>query len=128
MPAGEWLFREGEEGDALYVIRAGRLEVVAGDGDGSVMRVLGRGAALGELALLTSSPRSASARAARDTDLIAIDRDDFQRLLEEAPEVSLALTRTLGAQLRDSVGVMPQSRGRAGDHRPRPPRRRPAGH
>jgi NTE family protein len=111
VPAGEWLFREGEEGDALFVIRAGRLEVVGGDGDGSVMRVLGRGAALGELALITSSPRSASARAARDTDLIAIDRDDFQRLLAEAPEVSLALTKTLGAQLRDSVGVMPQSRG-----------------
>ena len=111
VPAGEWLFREGDEGDALYVIRAGRLEVVAGDGDGSVMRVLGRGAALGELALLTSSPRSASARAARDTDLIAIDREDFQQLLEEAPEVALALTRTLGAQLRDSVGVIPQARG-----------------
>jgi NTE family protein len=111
VPAGDWLFRAGDEGDALYVIRAGRLEVVGGDGEGTVMRVLGRGAALGELALLTSSPRSASARAARDTDLIVIDRDDFQRLLEDAPEVSLALTRTLGAQLRDSVGLMSQTRG-----------------
>ena len=110
VPAGEWLFREGDQGDALYVIRAGRLEVVGGDGSGPVMRVLGRGDALGELALLTSSPRSASARAARDTDLVAIDRDDFERLLEETPEVSLALTRTLGAQLRESVGVRPRSR------------------
>ncbi|HKH23495.1 MAG TPA: DHA2 family efflux MFS transporter permease subunit [Solirubrobacterales bacterium] len=108
LTAGEWLFREGEEGDALFVIRAGRLEIVSGEG--SVMRVLGRGAALGELALITSSPRSASARAARDTDLIAIDRDEFQDLLKRAPEVSLALTQTLGMQLRDSVGVMPQSR------------------
>jgi NTE family protein len=108
--AGDWLFREGDEGNALYVIRAGRLEVVGGEGEGKVMRVLGRGDALGELALLTSSPRSASARAARDTDLIAIDRDDFERLLEEAPEVSLALTKTLGAQLRESVGVRPPSR------------------
>jgi NTE family protein len=111
LAAGDWLFHEGDEGDALYVIRAGRLEVIAGHGDGSVMRVLGRGAALGELALLTSSPRSASARATRDTDLIAIEREHFQRLLEEAPEVALALTRTLGAQLRDSVGVTPRSRG-----------------
>ena len=99
----------------MYVIRAGRLEVVA-DGaddqsaDGAVIRVLGRGAALGELALLTSSPRSASVRAARDSDLIAIARPDFERLLAEEPEVSLALTRALGAQLRDSVGVLPQSR------------------
>jgi NTE family protein len=111
VPTGEWLFRAGDEGDALYVIRAGRLEVVAGDREGKVVRVLARGAALGELALLTSSPRSASVRAARDTDLIVIDRDHFQRLLEDAPEVSLALTRTLGDQLRDSVGVMSQTRG-----------------
>ncbi len=108
LEAGEWLFREGEEGDALFVIRAGRLEILSGEGQ--VMRVLGRGAALGELALITSSPRSASARAARDTDLIAIDRDEFQKLLKRSPEVSLALTQTLGMQLRDSVGVMPQSR------------------
>jgi NTE family protein len=108
LPAGEYLFREGEEGNALFVIRAGRLEIVSGEG--KVMRVLGRGAALGELALITSSPRSASARAARDTDLVAIDRDAFQALLQRSPEVSLALTQTLGMQLRDSVGVMPQSR------------------
>jgi NTE family protein len=110
LTAGEWLFRQGDEGDALYVIRAGRLEILGGGGDGVVMRVLGRGAALGELALLTSSPRSASVRAARDTDLIAIDRPDFERLLEAEPEVSLALTRTLGAQLRESRGVLPQTR------------------
>jgi predicted acylesterase/phospholipase RssA/CRP-like cAMP-binding protein len=108
LEAGEWLFREGEEGDALFVIRAGRLEIVSSEG--KVMRVLGRGAALGELALITSSPRSASVRAARETDLIAIDRDEFQDLLRRSPEVSLALTQTLGMQLRESVGVMPQSR------------------
>jgi predicted acylesterase/phospholipase RssA len=107
--AGEWLFRAGDPGDALYLIRAGRLEVLA-EGDGSVMRVLGRGAALGELALLSDEPRSASVRAARDSDLIAIDRADFTQLLEAEHEVSLALTRTLGDQLRDSVGVLPQSR------------------
>jgi EmrB/QacA subfamily drug resistance transporter len=112
LAAGEWLFRAGQEGDALFVIRAGRLEVLAEDdgGGADVIRILGRGAALGELALLTSSPRSASVRAARDTDLIAIDRLDFERLLEAEPEVSLALTRALGAQLRDSRGVLPQTR------------------
>ncbi len=107
--AGEWLFRAGDDADALYVVRAGRLEVVGGE-DERVMRVLGRGAALGELALLTSMPRSASVRAARDSDLIAIGREDFERLLAEEPGVSLALTRALGAQLRESVGTLPQSR------------------
>ncbi len=107
--AGEWLFHAGEDADALFVVRAGRLDVVA-EGDGALIRVLGRGAALGELALLTSMPRSASVRAARDSDLIAIAREDFERLLAEQPSVSLALTRALGEQLRDSVGTFPQSR------------------
>jgi len=106
--AGEWLFRQGDEADALFVIRAGRLEVVGENG--SVMRVLGRGAALGELGLLTSMPRSASVRAARDSDLIVIDRDHFDKLLAEQPKVSMAMTRALGAQLRESVGSLPQSR------------------
>jgi EmrB/QacA subfamily drug resistance transporter len=114
LPAGAWLFRRGDPGDALYVVRAGRLEVVLDDeahgdagGDGrrateGAVRVIGRGDAVGELALLTTSPRSASVRAARDSELIAIDRDEFQRLLHDGPELALALTRVLGEQLRAS--------------------------
>ena len=109
LSAGEWLFREGEEADTLYVVRAGRLEVV-NEADGKTIRVLGRGAALGELALLTAMPRSASVRAARDSVLVSIDRIEFDRLLEQEPKVAVALTRELGSQLRDSVGPSAQSR------------------
>jgi NTE family protein len=108
--AGEWLFRQGDDGDAMYVVRAGRLEILReDDGDTSVM-VLGRGAALGELSLLTSSPRSASVRAARASDLIAIDREDFQRQLQAAPELALAMTRVLGEHLRASRPAAPEVR------------------
>ena len=100
--AGEWLFRQGDEGDAMYVVRAGRLEVVKEDDGPADVVELGRGAAVGELALLTSSPRSASVRAARDSDLIAIDREDFQRLLRAAPELPLAMIGVLGEHLRAS--------------------------
>jgi CRP-like cAMP-binding protein len=96
VPAGAWLFRQGDPGDATYVVRAGRMEVV--DAAGGVLRVLGRGAALGELSLLTSSPRSASVRAARDSELIAIGHADFQELLRTSPPTALALTRVLGEQ------------------------------
>ena len=64
LSAGQWLYREHEPADAMYVVRAGRLEVVD-EAAGAVIRELGRGDALGELALLTDSPRSASVRAAR---------------------------------------------------------------
>lgn len=112
LKAGEWLFREGDEANCLFVVRAGRLEVVNERADGSVLRVLGRGSALGELALLTSSPRSASVRAARDSDLIVIDREPFARMLEQTPEAALALSRVLAEQLRASRGMIATARPR----------------
>ncbi len=112
--AGDWLFREGEDATFLFVVRAGRLEVVAEQPPEALLRVLGRGDALGELALLTSSPRSASVRAARDSDLIAIDREPFERLLDEAPELSRGVARALAAQLRVSRGAAEVARPRPG--------------
>jgi EmrB/QacA subfamily drug resistance transporter len=109
LEAGQWLFREHEPGDAMYVVCAGRLEVVDEAAD-AVIRELGRGDALGELALLTNSPRSASVRAARATDVIAVDRADFEELLHSSPALSLALNRSLGRQLRDTRAPPPTAR------------------
>ena len=54
--AGDWLFREGDPGDALYVLRSGRLEIVhEAGGNQIVIRTLPSGGVLGELALLTRS-------------------------------------------------------------------------
>src|SRR6202035_4129531 len=72
--ADEWLFRAGDPAQDMYIVRAGRLEVVD-DVAGAVIRELGRGDGLGELALLTGEPRSASVRAARATDLVAVGRN-----------------------------------------------------
>lgn len=66
LAAGEWLMREGEPGDAMYVIKTGKLEVFVG---GSLTRHLGRGGAVGELALLYHTPRSASVKV-RETQSI----------------------------------------------------------
>jgi predicted acylesterase/phospholipase RssA/CRP-like cAMP-binding protein len=109
--SGEWLFREGDPGDGMYVVRAGRLEVID-ESAGKVIRELGRGDALGELALITASPRSASVRAARATDLLAVDRDDFEELLTTAPALPIALTRALGQQLRDTRAPISTARPR----------------
>lgn len=73
VPAGEWLFRLGDPADAMYVLESGRVEVLGGEeprsGGGAVLRVLGPGSSLGEVAVLTRSTRSASARTRRDTVL-----------------------------------------------------------
>ncbi len=107
--AGEWLFHEGDEADSLYVIRSGRLDVIA-EGRDAVIRVLGRGAVLGELALLTRSQRSASVRAARDSSLLRIDRDRFEELLDASPAISRELNRVLGEQLASTAVDLGQPR------------------
>ena len=63
-------------------------------------------------ALLTASPRSASVRAARAADVIAIERAEFEELLHGSPALSLALNRSLGRQLRDTRAPAPTARPR----------------
>jgi predicted acylesterase/phospholipase RssA/CRP-like cAMP-binding protein/MFS family permease len=77
--AGEWLFHAGDPGDALYVVQRGRLRVLQG---GVVLRELTRGAALGELGLLTQSSRSADVLAVRDTTLLRLSKRRFDAVVD----------------------------------------------
>jgi len=104
--AGDWLFREGDACDGLYVLGAGRLEVVREAGDAEVvMRSLRPGAVLGELAILTGSKRSASVRARRDCVLLKVSSDAFLELVEQDSRFAADLTRTLATQLQASRAV-----------------------
>jgi NTE family protein len=106
LDAREWLFRKGDPADACFVVASGRLQVVLEtDGEERVVRVLGPGAALGELALLTGAPRSASVRALRDTRLVEIDAERFAARLEHDPAFAAALARELARQLQASGGL-----------------------
>jgi NTE family protein len=97
--AGDWLFRRGDDGDSLYLIRSGQLEVVDEGPPETVIRLLRRGSVLGELALLTRQTRSASVRARRDSRLLELGRDRFEYLISEASGFAIGLTRAMGAQL-----------------------------
>src|SRR5947199_7475626 len=70
--AGEWIFRQGDVADRMYIVRSGRVEVIAEEHGEDLIRVLRRGGVLGELALLREGSRSASARARRDTELLEL--------------------------------------------------------
>jgi NTE family protein len=103
--AGDWLFREGEVGERLYVLRTGRLQVLREvDGEEIPIRNLSPGAVLGELAVLTDAPRSASVRARRDSGLLGLSSDAFFELLDDV-EFARALTRVLANQLQASRAV-----------------------
>jgi predicted acylesterase/phospholipase RssA/CRP-like cAMP-binding protein len=93
--AGDPVFRQGDVADAMYIVESGRVEVVdEADGPpGVVLRSLGPGSSIGEIALLTGSRRSASVRARRDSVLLRLDVAGFEALLRGRPELTLALTR-----------------------------------
>ncbi|MCW3030708.1 MAG: rane protein, partial [Solirubrobacterales bacterium] len=112
VPRGEWLFREGDSPDGVYVVRLGHLEVVHDGPQPETINTLTRGAVLGELALLNGSARSASVRALRDSELLKIDKHGFDELLRSRPELALALTRVLSAQLQASRAIPVARRAR----------------
>jgi NTE family protein len=103
---GEYLFRGGDIADRLFVVRTGRLRVLVENEDGlRVVRELGPGDVLGELALLTGSPRSASAQAVRDSELLSLEAGRFDALLADDPAFARTLLRELAGQLQVSGGL-----------------------
>jgi NTE family protein len=101
--AGEWLFHEGDPADAMYVVRTGRLEIVVG---GRVVRRIGRGEVIGELALLTAGRRSAGVRALRDTVLGRLSDAAFRDVAAAEPAFLLQVARTVATRLQ-SVAPAP---------------------
>ena len=93
LPGGETLFRAGDVGDAMYVVLAGRLRIIAQGhaGNDEAIREIARGESVGELALLTGKARSATARAIRDTELARLSRAAYEEAIERYPQVASQL-------------------------------------
>lgn len=102
LAANEILFHAGDPGDALYLVENGLIEVlddgavedddVRAEGESRIAE-LGPGSAVGEMALLTGHPRTATIRALKDSDLIVISKEDFDRLIASDPMVVRAIER-----------------------------------
>jgi CRP-like cAMP-binding protein len=112
---GQVVFRQGEEGDRLFVVKSGVLEVVATPTDGSeptVVAYLGTGEVIGELALLTGSPRSATVRSPEHAVLFAVDKAVFLDLMEELPAFSRSLCVVLAKRLETTTLKVPRASGK----------------
>ncbi len=95
--AGVRVVTEGEEGDELYIVRAGQAAVQHGD---QVVARLGPGSLFGELAVLDPAPRSADVVATVDTDLLILDRTTLLDLMARRPEVAADVITMLVRRLR----------------------------
>lgn len=102
---GESIFNYGDPGDALYVIRSGRVEVFFKNDTGErvVLEVDGPGDFFGELSLLDNGCRSASVTALEDTEALRVDRDDLQKYLSMRPQAAMDLLAAMGKRQRVTV-------------------------
>lgn len=102
--AGELLFRQGDEGDAMYVVTAGTGAVFVSEGEQeNVIREIGANEVIGEVALLTDAPRSASIRAVSELQVIRMSRTTFVELVKDHSEISFQLIRELAMRLFDTT-------------------------
>jgi predicted acylesterase/phospholipase RssA/CRP-like cAMP-binding protein len=98
--AGQVIFRQGDAGDGLFLVVSGRLRVsVAAGGPDRMLYDLGRGAIVGEMALLTDRPRAATVHAVRDSDLLLLRVSSFTSLLERSPALVSGMIRLLADRL-----------------------------
>ncbi len=98
---GDTLMRQGDRGEALYLLVSGRLRVyIEEGGQRRIVREIARGEVVGEMSLYTDAPRSATLVAIRDSVLVSLDKSDFNELLATSPVVSMALTRQIIQRLQ----------------------------
>ena len=106
-PPGEIIFREGEDGDAMCLVRAGRVAVIKGDFESpTILGFRGPGEIIGEMSLLEHQPRSATDVALGSVRLLRITREGFQRFVSARPEVGISIMRMLSGRLRDADNVL----------------------
>lgn len=96
------VFFENEEGDFFFMIVTGRIKVtiLGDDGREVILSILGPGDFFGEMALLDNEPRSATAIAVEDSELLSLHRHDFQSVLADNRSIMAALIKILASRIR----------------------------
>jgi CRP-like cAMP-binding protein len=97
--AGEVIFRAGDPGEELFVIRDGTVGIEV---KGVIVERLGSSDIFGEMALVEAKPRSATVIAETDCVVVPISEKQFLTMVEYAPSFSLAVIRTLAHRLREA--------------------------
>ena len=98
---GQVVTSQGEEGDEMFIVRDGLVEVTvgeAGEGPRTVVN-LGTGQVVGEMALVDRGPRSATVRCVTDAMLNVIERDAFEELCQSSAQIGMVVYRNLAADL-----------------------------
>jgi CRP-like cAMP-binding protein len=100
----EVIFYQGDPGDTFYVILTGQVKVSVSSPEGqeAILVMLDTDESFGELALLDDQPRSATIQATRPTEVLALRKDDFHRLIRQTPDIAFGLLKVMTRRLRDT--------------------------
>lgn len=100
---GDFIFREGDQADVMYMIHKGKVQISKGVGTfDEKIRTLGEGEFIGEMAVINSMPRSANAMALEDCILIKMDRESFEKTVQKNHEFSVSVIQLLSDRLRET--------------------------
>ncbi len=94
---GQVIFSTGDSGHQMFIVRTGTVELRIGD---TVLETVGQGGIFGELALVDSSPRSATAIAGPDCTLVMVEQRSFNDLLRRVPGLGLEIMKVMASRLR----------------------------
>jgi CRP/FNR family transcriptional regulator, cyclic AMP receptor protein len=95
--AGQVLFKKGDAGHEIYVVRSGELQILDGN---RVFETVGPGGIVGEMALVDGGPRSATVRASSASEVIPLDERRFLFMVQQTPHFALRVMRVMSARLR----------------------------
>ncbi|MFN4090703.1 MAG: cyclic nucleotide-binding domain-containing protein [Alphaproteobacteria bacterium] len=114
--AGEVLFTQGDMGDAAYIVLEGAVEVLVAAPPGQIrVATLGRHEIIGEIAILTDVPRTATVRAVEKLVVLRIAKELFFRLIAEFPQIGVEIMRELAIRLEKTTGDLRDARSRLAD-------------
>lgn len=102
--AGDVILREGDRGETMYLLMEGQVRIETSAPNGTLqLAELGRGACVGEVSVLTGSPRTATVTAITPVTAVTFARHRILRLLDENPKVRALLDTLVEARARDTV-------------------------
>ncbi|KAM0257520.1 hypothetical protein ACHAQJ_004334 [Trichoderma viride] len=103
--AGQVIFHDSDESDAIYIVLNGRLRLVEDRQDGGVSAraEFGQGESIGELEVLTETARSGTLHAIRDTELVKFPRSLFNSLAQEHPNITIKISKIIASRMRAAV-------------------------
>jgi CRP-like cAMP-binding protein len=109
-PAGSVLFKQGDEGDAMYLIEDGRVRIFVNDEDGEEVTLaeLAGGDFFGEMAILDGKPRSAHASVIADSHLAVLSREHFLSFVRRNPDIALTMLSAITDRLRQTDEMLRQ--------------------